>query len=216
MFANRTEAGQLLADELLAYRDENPIVLAIPRGGVPVGYEVASKLHCDFDIVIARKLGYPRQPEAAIGAIAEDKSLYLNPNTQQIISRDLLQDLIDQEQEEISRRITRYRNDAALPSLTDRTIILVDDGAATGATLFAVIAMCQKQKPRRLIVALPVSSTTVQHKLERMVDVAIILTVPRNYYAVSQAYEEFQNMSDREIVRLMNKADRLRQDPTQP
>jgi predicted phosphoribosyltransferase len=146
MFKDRAEAGQILAEELEHYRTQNPLVLGIPRGGVQVGFQIAKHLECDFSIVIVRKLGHPRQPEAAIGAIAEDKSIYLNPSTIDLISEDQIDDLVEREEAEIERRIELYRDGKPLPPLKDRTVILVDDGAATGATLFATIELCKKKR----------------------------------------------------------------------
>lgn len=205
MFKNRKEAGIALGKALDRYRASNPVVLAIPRGGVETGYYVANYLESDFDIIVTRKLGYPYQPEAAFGAIAEDGSLYLNPWNKRFISQTIIGSVSAKEREEINRRIDRYRGGHPLKSLENRVVILVDDGIATGATLWAAIRMCKKRNPRKLIVAAPVASLEIRQRLKKEVSDVVVLEMPDNYYAVSQVYEEFNNLNDNDVIRFIRK-----------
>ncbi len=202
MFLNRNDAGKKLAKALYGYKTKNSIVLAIPRGGVAVGYEVASALDCEFSVIIARKLGFLRNPEAAFGAVAEDGSLVLQPSSTKKYSKMEFETVLKIEEKEILRRKKVYRRNKELPDLTNRVVILVDDGIATGSTLMAAIEMCQKQKPKKLVVAAPVSWDGMKRKLSKIVDDVIILETPIDFRAVSQVYEVFDQVSDKEVYKL--------------
>jgi predicted phosphoribosyltransferase len=202
MFLNRKDAGKKLAKALSSYKIKNPIVLAIPRGGVIVGYEVANALDCEFSVIIARKLGYLRNPEAAFGALAEDGSLVLQPLSTKRLNKMEIETVLKIEKEEIKRRKKAYRKNKELPNLANRVVILVDDGVATGSTLFAAIEMCQKQNPKKLVVAAPVSSDGMKGKLAQKVDDVIILETPYDFRAVSQVYESFDQVSDNEVYKM--------------
>lgn len=209
MFKNRKDAGEKLATELIDYVDENPLVLAIPRGGVEVGYYVAKKLGAEFSVLISRKLGFPEHHEAAFGAIAEDRSLYLYPLAQQRLSKQIIEQVIREEEFEIKRRVKKYRSGKPLPSIKDRTVILVDDGIATGSTLLSAVKLCQAKKARRIIVAAPVAGKSVYNQFEKKVDELLILETPDDFFAVSQAYEDFQNASDADVTYFIRKSDEL-------
>lgn len=200
MFKNRKAAGLQLAEALLDFKKENPLILAIPRGGVEVAYYIVQVLNCDLSVVISRKLGFPDQPEAAFGALAEDGSLYLDPRTQRLLTREMIEHVIRTTRKEIKRRISMYRQGKPLPSLKDRTVILVDDGIATGSTLLAAVELCKKQGAKKIIAASPLSSKSMLQKLEDRIDDAVILETPESFYAVSQGYEEFQNLTDKEVL----------------
>ncbi len=202
MFLNRKDAGKKLADALSGYKSKNPIVMAIPRGGVVVGYEVANTLGCEFSVIIVRKLGYLMNPEAAFGTIAEDGSFVLQPSSTRKLGKMEMDTVIKIEEEEIKRRKKVYRGNKQLPSLNNRVVILVDDGIATGSTLMASIEMCQKQNPERIVVAAPVSSDGMKRKLTQKVDDVIILETPYDFRAVSQVYESFEQVSDNEVYKL--------------
>lgn len=204
MFLNREDAGNKLAKALKEYKLKHPLVLGIPRGGVEVGYHVAVELNSDFDIIVIRKLGHPQQPEAAFGALAEDGSLYLDPWSKKYLTKDMIENVIAREKKEIRRRIKTYREGEELPDLKGRTIILVDDGIATGSTVFAAINMCRKLNPRKLIVAAPVSARSQVSKLAVKADEVVVLDKKRNLMAVSQAYKNFANLSDNEVRHFMN------------
>lgn len=205
MFKNRKEAGRYLAMDLENYRSQNPVVLAIPRGGVEVGAEVASHLECEFSVVIARKLGYLLNPEAAFGAIAEDGSLFLYPHARGKITKEEIHAVMAAEKSEINRQINVYREGLPVMPLKNRVVIIVDDGIATGSTLFAAIEMCKKQDPEKIVIAAPVCGREMILTLSSKVDDVIILDVPEPYFAVSQVYEEFEGLSDNEVTRILKK-----------
>lgn len=200
MLENRKEAGLQLAKVLQKYRNDKPLVLAIPRGGVEVGYYIANKLECDLSVLVSRKLGFPEQPEAAFGALAEDGSLYLNSRVQRLLTREMIEQAIEKTEKEITRRIDIYRNGEPLPTLKGRTVILVDDGIATGSTMFAAIELCRKQQVGNLIVASPLSSISMVQRLQHRVDEVLLLETPRTFYAVSQGYKDFRNLTDKEVL----------------
>lgn len=204
MFKNRKDAAIKLAKALEKYKNEDPLILAIPRGGVEIGYYLSKVLKCDWSILISRKLGYPGQPEAAFGAIAEDKSLFFNPRIKSYLDRKMIEKVIDKEETEIKRRIQTYRKGAPIPDLKGRTIILADDGIATGATLFAAIQMCKKAKAARIIIAAPVSAPEIPGLLMDIVSDAVILETPENFYAVSQAYDHFENLTDKDVLKYLS------------
>ncbi|MFH5832654.1 phosphoribosyltransferase [Halalkalibaculum sp. DA384] len=204
MFENRKEAGIELGKALKKYKPARPVVLAIPRGGVEVGYYVARALECDFDVIITRKLGYPQQPEAAFGALAEDGSLYLDPWSNQYLTRDIIAKVQAKENKEIQRRVFEYRNGKELPNLRNRVVILVDDGIATGATIFAALRMCRKHQPRKIVIAAPVSGLTRLTALETEADDVVILDKYQHLAAVSQGYRNFTNLSDEDVQRYLS------------
>ena len=205
MFVDRTDAGKQLGRALEKYRSSHPLVLGIPRGGIEVGYYVAGHLQCDFDTLVVRKLGYPQQPEAAFGALAEDGSLYLDPWSNRFISKELIEKVQKKEKEEIKRRITIYRQGRNLTPLRDRVVIIVDDGIASGATIFAAIDMCRKKQPQKLVVAAPVSGVNRLARLETSTDEVVILDKREEYHAVSEAYVDFINLSDEDVIKIINR-----------
>lgn len=204
MFRNREDAANKLGMALEKYRKAHPLVLGIPRGGIEVGYHVARHLNCDFDAIIVRKLGYPQQPEAAFGALAEDGSLYLDPWSNKYLTKETIEKVISSEQKEIQRRIQAYREGKQLPKMKGRIVILVDDGIATGATVFAAINMCRKLQFEKLVVAAPVSGVRQIEKLETKADDVIVLDTKAHFLAVSQGYQQFENLSDREVIHFMD------------
>lgn len=204
MYLDRQDAGIKLGKALEKYKSMRPLILGIPRGGIEVGYHAAMHLDSDFDAIVVRKLGYPQQPEAAFGAMAEDNSLYLDPWSNKYLNKEIIQEVIKEEKQEIQRRIAIYRKGKALPSLIDRIVIVVDDGIATGATIFAALTMCRKQHPKKLIVAAPVSGINRLDKLEREADEVIIPEKREKFLAVSQGYRNFSNLSDTQVVHFMN------------
>lgn len=212
MFDNRTKAGLMLAEALLKYKDEHPIVLAIPRGGIVPGVIAARQLNAEFSVVISRKLGLPTHPESAFGALAEDKSLYLNPNVREVLTKEMIEKVITKEEKEIKRRIQKYREGNPLPPLKDRTVILIDDGIATGATILVAIELCRKKQAGKIVVAAPVAGRRVLNTLQTKADEVAILELPEEYYAVSQAYRNFKNLSDEEALDWIEKGDLIRRD----
>lgn len=208
MFKDREDAGLQLAEALLTYQNGQPLILAIPRGGVELGFHVSRRLQCDFSIIICRKLGYPEHPEAAFGAIAEDGSIYIDPRVLKVLSEEKIREVRKREEAEIKRRIKKYRQGSPLPELKGRTVILVDDGIATGATLFSAIKLCKNKMVKRLIVAAPVSGIQMYKILQNKVDEVVILETPSDFFAVSQAYQDFQRVNDEDVIEFMNKSEK--------
>ena len=206
MFKNRKDAGIQLGKALKHYKNDHPLVIGIPRGGIETAYYVAHELEAPLIPVISRKLGFPMNPEFALGAIAEDGSLFLSPFAKSKLSDEQLKSIQKEEEWEIRRRIELLRHNHPLPSFKNRTLIVVDDVIATGATLFATLKLCQKQHPKKLIVAVPISGRESADLLESMVDESLILETPEDFYAVSQGYASFSNLSDEDTLAFIEKA----------
>jgi len=200
MFNDRADAARQLAKALTGYSGSNVVVLGIPRGGVEVAFHVAKALHADFSVVVVRKLGYPENPETAFGAIAEDGSVFLSEEAGSVVSKEEMTRIINAEKAEIQRRIKLLRKDKPLPDLSGRTVIIVDDGIATGATLFSALFLCRKRRPAKIIVAAPVASQRMENILKKQVDGVVILEKPVQFYAVGQGYRHFENLSDEQTT----------------
>ena len=209
MFSDRRDGGVQLASRLKEYKDQpGVLVLALPRGGVATGYEIASYLNVPLDIVIVRKIGFPGQPELAIGAVSETGTIVLNES---IIStygvpKEYIEREISRQKEEISRRIKLYRKGKRLPSLEGKTIILVDDGVATGATMKVAITTLGEENLKKLIVALPVAPPGVADELKQMVDTFICIETPFDFMAVGAYYDDFTQVSDEEVIDLLERS----------
>ncbi|MBM4133560.1 MAG: phosphoribosyltransferase [Nitrospira sp.] len=206
---DREEAGRLLAERLGAYRDDpNAMILALPRGGVAVGYTLSLALRLPLDVLIVRKLGAPGNPEYAVGALAEGRALYLNQEGMGALGlrREDLDKPIRVQEEEIVRRQALYRGGRALPQMAGQTIVLVDDGIATGSTFFACIEAVKKLKPDRLAAAIPVGPRETLLRVQREVDEVVCLMTPEPFFAVGNHYEEFAQVEDAAVVRYLEKA----------
>lgn len=209
-FNDRRHAGILLAKELESYRGHaHTLVLALPRGGVLVGLELSLALHLPLDVFITRKIGLPESPEYAIGAVSETGSVYLNPEAAGYLSpsHDDVEGLIDAQRHEIARRQTLYRHGRPLPSLHQKTVIIVDDGIATGSTFFATIDAVKQLSPHRLVAAIPVSPVSTAAKVRALVDHAVILSTPEPFGAVGEFYADFEQVEDEEVVRCLEQAE---------
>lgn len=207
-FRNRTEAGQLLAVRLRSYANRaDALVLGLPRGGVPVAYEVAKALNVPLDICLVRKLGVPAHKELAMGAIASDGVRVLNYDIVSWlgISSKTVDDVAAREWKELQRRDRTYRGDRPRPEIRDRTVIVVDDGIATGATMKAAIAVLQQQQPAHLIVAIPVAPPQICTELSREVDSVVCLITPQDFYAIGVWYEDFSQTTDDTVRELLTK-----------
>ncbi|HIK55756.1 MAG TPA: phosphoribosyltransferase [Synechococcales cyanobacterium M55_K2018_004] len=205
-FQDRTEAGQALATRLKAYADRpDVLVLGLPRGGVPVAYEIAAALHVPLDICLVRKLGVPGHKELAMGAIASGGVRVLNYDVVSWlgISSKTIDEMAAKELRELQRRDRAYRGDRPPPDVRDRTIILVDDGLATGSTMRAAISLLKPQRPAKLIVAVPVAPPEVCRTLQSEVDDVICLMTPENFYAIGVWYENFAQTTDEEVIALL-------------
>ena len=209
MFRNRSEAGSRLAAQLDRYKDRNDvIVLALPRGGVVTGYEIARAIGAPLDVLIVRKIGFPYQPELAAGAVAETGSVVLNRDIISMggLSEEAFRPEVDRQKEEIARRIVLYRAGRKLSNLTGKTVILVDDGVATGATMKAAITALKKEHIAKLVVALPVGPPETVEVLRRMVDEFICLETPLYFMAVGAHYGDFTQVTDEEVVKLLQRS----------
>jgi putative phosphoribosyl transferase len=202
-YKDRKDAGIQLAEKLSQYRDKaDVIVLGLPRGGVTVAYEIAKALHCPLDILIVRKVGFPGNPELAAGAVSETGTVVLNEDivSRYGVSRKYLDLETARQKEEIDRRITLYRGGKGVPPLAGKTVILVDDGVATGATIKAAISTLKQEHLARLVVALPVASQDAAREIAPMVDVCVCLQTPAEFMAVGQYYSDFSQVEDEDVV----------------
>jgi putative phosphoribosyl transferase len=209
MFNDRRHAGVQLASRLEEYKGQTGVlVLALPRGGVATGYEIAYYLNVPLDIVIVRKIGFPGQPELAIGAVSETGTIVLNESiiTTYGVSKDFIEREISQQRKEISRRAELYRKGKRLPSLEGKTIILVDDGVATGATMKAAITTLKEEKLKKLIVALPVAPAGMADEIGQMADTFICIETPFDFMAVGAYYHDFTQVSDEEVINLLERS----------
>jgi putative phosphoribosyl transferase len=209
LFRDRTEAGQKLAEKLSAYRNRpDVLVLALPRGGVPVAFEVAKALNAPLDIFLVRKLGVPDHPEWAMGAIATGGIRILNQNVVQglNISVQQIASVVESEQHELMRRERLYREGRAAPDVRSCTVILVDDGLATGSTMRAAALALRKQQPKQIVVAVPVASTETCDEFRVEVDEIVCAVTPDPFYAVGLWYRDFAQTTDDEVRKLLQTA----------
>lgn len=206
LFRDRRDAGRKLAHELLAYANRTDVlVLALPRGGVPVGYEVARALNVRMDIFVVRKLGVPGHEELAMGAIASNGVRVLNQEVLQMlqIQPEAIDAVARQELLELQRREHAYRGGRRAPQLSGQTIILVDDGLATGASMRAAIAGVHAQNPARVVIAVPTAALETCEALEPLVDEIICVTTPEPFDGVSRWYEDFTQITDEDVHTLL-------------
>ncbi len=209
VFRNRTHAGQLLAESLTKYADrDDVIVLGLPRGGVPVAYEVAKSLHVPLDVLVVRKLGVPGYEELAMGAIASGGVQVVHHDVMRAmgIPRAALEAEAAVQLKELHRRELAYRGHTGTPEIEGRIVILVDDGIATGYTLRAAVQALRQQRPKQLIIAVPTAAPDSCAELRPMVDELIALMTPAAFRGVGQWYEDFSQTTDAEVTQLLAKA----------
>ncbi len=208
MYANRQHAGELLAEKMLDYQVDSPLILAVPRGGVTVAEPVWQALGGELDLTIARKIGAPYQQELAIGAVTADGFIMLNENLVERlnISEEYIAAAKEKEHAEISRRMEAYRGKKSYPVIKNRTVIVIDDGVATGFTLLAALRSIKKEDPAYTFLAVPVGPPETISILEKEVEKLICLTAPRHFSAVGQFYQDFSQVSDEEVVAILKKA----------
>lgn len=201
-FENRRDAGRRLGERLLALTNEAPVVLALPRGGVPVAAEVARALHAPLDVILVRKLGVPAQPELAMGAIGEDGVRVLDPDliARFRIADEAVHDVEVRERSELERRARRYRRDRPPTDITGRTVVIVDDGLATGATARAAIAVARAHGAGRVVVAVPVAPPDTVTALDEVADAVISVETPAALFSIGQFYGDFRQTTDEEVV----------------
>lgn len=207
-FENRNDAGVWLAYKLANYKDnEGIIVLALPRGGVVIGYEIASYLNCPLDVIIIRKLSFPGNPELAIGAISENGTTILDKSMISLyeISEEYIQEEISRQKALIEKRVDLYRKEHTLPDLKEKIVILVDDGVATGATIKAAISTLRAEEVKRLIIAIPVAPLETAKELDVLVDELICLQAPYDFVSVGSYYKDFAQVTDSDVVDILDK-----------
>lgn len=208
VFEDRTDAGRRLAGSLDAYRDQNPMVLALPRGGVVLGYEIARALDAPLDVFVARKIGAPAQPELGIGAVAPGGVTLVDRDAVRVlnVTDDELHALAEREREEMNRRLRHYRGSEDVPDVRGRTVILVDDGLATGATAAAAIEALRRLGPRQIVLAIAVCATQTADALRGEVDDLVCVATPEPFRAVGLWYRDFSQTTDEEVMDLLRKA----------
>ncbi|MFD6354268.1 phosphoribosyltransferase family protein [Nocardia tengchongensis] len=207
-FEDRVDAGRRLAEDLAVLRDENVVVLGLPRGGVPVAFEVALSLDAPLDVIVVRKLGVPYQPELAFGAVGEDGARVINPAVVAVagLSGEDMAQVERRERAELERRAVRFRMGRSRVPLAGRTAVIVDDGVATGATARAACQVARAQGAARVVLAVPVASREALHLLRREADEVICLGQPKFFFAVGQWYRHFEQTTDDEVVDLLARA----------
>ena len=219
MFRNRDEAGRILANELSHYRnDPTALILALPRGGVAVGYQLSLALHLPLDVFMTRKIGAPGNPEYAIGAVAETGSCSLNQEAVNSfgLSQHELDRLIHVQEKEIARRKDLYRQGRSLPQLTGRTVLLVDDGIATGSTFMASALAIRSLQPRRLVGVIPVGPSSTIREVRSHVDELVVLMTPEPFEAVGNFFMDFTQVEDRDVIQYLNLAEEAMLERTPP
>jgi putative phosphoribosyl transferase len=203
IFHDRHDAGRRLAQKLLRYKEaKDTIVIALPRGGVVVGYDVSRALRLPLDVLITRKLGCPSNPELAMGALAETGYVHMNSDVirEYDVSKAQLDEEMSRQKSEVQRRIRRYRGGRALPLLKGQTVILVDDGIATGATFYATLGALIKSETARVVAAVPVAPPRIVEELKTLVDEVVVLHTSEWFFGIGQFYELFPQVEDEEVI----------------
>ena len=208
MFRDRQDAGQKLAEALNAYKSKEPLILAIPRGGVEVGYYVARRLGAELAVLVVRKLPLPLDPEAGFGAIAEDGSTFIFEHMAKSLGPAVVEQIVQQQKQEIQRRVDVFRSGAPLPPIAGRTAILVDDGIAMGSTIRAAITMCRNQQAREVVAAATVAGASTARELAELADDVVIVEKPRAFRAVAQVYQNWYDVPDEEVKNIINEFNR--------
>ena len=202
-FLDRRDAGRALVEQLQAYRGSDALVLAIPRGGVAVAHPIAKELGLELDILLVKKLGHPDNPEFAVGAVTLH-DVHLDPRFD--LPPDELERSVVDLRAQIRAREQRYRGDRPEPRVAGRTVIVVDDGVATGHTLLATLALLRRSRPARIVAALPVLPASFVHTLRSAVDEEVHLLAPSDLQSVGHYYADFSTVNDEEVMRLLNNA----------
>lgn len=208
LFRDRRDAGRLLAKKLAEYADRRVVVLAVPRGGVPVAYEVAQALNAPLDIFLVRKLGLPGHEELALGAIASGGVQVVNESVlaRFHVSEGMINEVVAREQRELERREEAYRGTKPPIDVAGKTAILIDDGLATGASMRAAVVALRQRSPARIVVAVPIAPPDTCREFEDLVDAIVCAVTPEPFYAVGQWYDDFTQTTDEEVRRLLSLA----------
>ena len=207
MFRDRTEAGLLLAEKLKKFKNDPGVVLAVPRGGVPIAYFVARELGFPIEVILTKKIGHPANKEYAIGA-ASLNDYFVIPH--EYVTNEYIQHELVQIRSKLREMYKKFMGDKEPESLNGRTVIVVDDGIATGNTLLGTIQVLKKSNPGKIIIAVPVASSTAVEKLSKEVDELIAVLVPEEFYGVGAFYEDFRQVSDEEVIFYLDKLRELR------
>lgn len=203
MYEDRLHAGEVLSHLLAVWKGRNPLVLGVPRGGVIVAAVVASKLRAELDVVVARKVGAPGNPEFAVAAVDPEGNLFVDPDSAVYLPRDYLDRASAVERAEISRRLSLWRKGRPEPGISGRVVIMVDDGVATGLTAMAALSYLSRKSPARLILAVPVAPADTVAKLRRYADEVICPLTPAIFIAVGEWYRDFTQVSDEDVIRVL-------------
>ena len=207
MFKDRIEAGLLLAAKLKKYRNDPAVVLAVPRGGVPVAYAVAKELGFPIEVILTKKVGHPLNKEYAIGA-ASLTDYFIIPH--EYVSEEYIQQELKDIRTRLREMYRKFMGDKEPERLEGKTVIVIDDGIATGNTLLATVHVLQKSKPGKIVIGVPVASLSAVRKLRKEVDELVAVTIPREFYCVGSFYEDFSEVSDEEVIFYLNKLRELR------
>jgi predicted phosphoribosyltransferase len=206
-FKDREHAGRELGELLEPkYKYQNPLILGVPRGGVEVAYYVAQQLNAELDLVISKKLPFPGHREYGFGSIAEDFSIYISRQGSYNLPQKVINQIVEEQIQEIKSRVQKYRHGRPLPNLKGRTVIIVDDGIATGVTLVPIIKLCQKKHAAKIVIAAPVSGNTFDEHLYEA-DAIEVVVKPQPFHAVGQVYETFGDFDDEQLKKLLQQAE---------
>ncbi len=204
MFSDRNEAGKLLSEKLADLKGQNCLVLAIPRGGIVIGDQIAPSLGCKLDVIVSKKINPPNHPEYAIGAIMPDGTIHWNQDMSQYLNHPYFVNEINEKKNEAQRQLEEFRGNSTY-DLKDKTVILTDDGIATGATVFVILKWLAKNNPAKIIVASPVIPTSTYEQLKKMSNRIVALLIPTAFYAVSEFYQKFNQVSEKEVKSILKK-----------
>jgi putative phosphoribosyl transferase len=206
IFSDRDDAGKRLAEELKKYIDEDPVVLAVPRGGVVIAYETIKRFGYKWDLIIPRKIGAPHNKEIAIGAVSSDGTYFVNNYyvSGLGITKEYIEQEVFEQVNEIKRRLKDYRGSETLPDLKDKTVIIIDDGIATGFTILAAIKSIKKQEARKIVLAVPVSPRETFEEFKEIVDEFVCLYIPHDFYSVGAYYNNFEQVEDEEVFKIID------------
>ncbi|MGV7222649.1 MAG: phosphoribosyltransferase [Nitrospinales bacterium] len=211
LFEDRTEAGKLLAEKLEKFRDEHPVILALPRGGLPIGYEISKALDAPLDIILVRKIGAPGSPELAIGAVVDgdEPELVLNERVVSLYNSpvDYLEEQKQKQLEEIERRRKLYLAGRPPINVEGKTAIIVDDGIATGSTALAAVHALKRKNPKRVVIAVPVAPADSMQKFEQEADEVICLHNPTPFFAIGAFYNNFNQLTDEDVINILDATD---------